>query len=169
SAAMFRYLLAAMLYCALRASEGRARWAALAGLCAGLGVWDRAVGIAMVAVVAIWLCFSAGRPTRRTLAVGVLSLAVSLASIGVYIEWRHAASGLSGLTTNNAWNLYGRVAPWANCEKFTPPSGTRALCNTPPSWSPQARVAGTYIFGSASPARQLFGPPYFVSSNPRAM
>ena len=32
------------------------------------------------------------------------------------------------------WNLYGRVAPWADCTKFTPPPGTRALCEaTPPS------------------------------------
>src|ERR1700682_719724 len=77
SDSLFIFLLSAMLYCAVRASQGGARWAALAGLCGGLGVWDRGVGLAMVAVIALWLCFSAGRPTRRTLAIGSLSLVIS--------------------------------------------------------------------------------------------
>src|SRR5262249_57321098 len=93
SDALFIVLISATLYCALRASQGRAWWAALAGLCAGLGVWDRGVGLAMVAVVAVWLCFSARRPTRRTLAGGLLSLAVSLASSGGRISWRHRPPG----------------------------------------------------------------------------
>ena len=168
SDSLFIFLLSAMLYCAVRASQGCAWWAALAGLCAGLGVWDRAAGVAMVAVIALWLLFSAGRPTRHTIAVGLLSLVVSLGSIGVYIEWRHASSGLSGLTTNSSWNLYGRVAPWADCTKFTPPMGTRALCEKPP-WPPEFQVAASYIFGLGSPARALFGPPYVVSKYPHAM
>jgi hypothetical protein len=166
---LFIFLISAMLYCALRASQGRVRWAALAGLSAGLCVWDRLAGLAMVAVIALWLCFGAGRPTRRTIAVGVLSLVVSLASLGVYVEWRHAASGLSGLTTNGAWNLYGRVAPWADCTKFTPPKGTQALCKKP-NWPPDFHaVAGTYIFGPGSPAQRLLGPPFRVSTYPHAM
>ena len=169
SDSLFIFLLSAMLYCAVRASQGGARWAALAGLCAGLGVWDRGAGIAMVAVIALWLLFSAGRPTRRTIAVGVLSLVVSLASIGVYIEWRHAASGLSGLTTNSSWNLYGRVAPWADCTKFTPPPGTRQLCETTPPSRRGYRSTEYYIYTSASPAWRLLGPPYLVSKYPHAM
>jgi hypothetical protein len=169
SDALFIFLLSAMLYCAVRASKGRASWAALAGLCAGLGVWDRGAGIAMVVVIALWLSFSAGRPTRRTLAVGILSLAVSLASLGVYIEWRHASSGLSGLTTNNAWNLYARVAPWADCRKFTPPPGTRALCQTTPP-SRRGYVNGdAYIYNPQSRAQKLFGSPYALSKYPHAM
>jgi hypothetical protein len=169
SDALFIFLLAATLYCAVRASEGSAWWAAVAGGCAGLGVWDRAVGIAMVAVIALWLSLSAGRPTRRTLAVGVLSLVVSLASMGVYVEWRHAASGLNGLTTNYSWNMYGRVAPWADCAKFTPPPGTRRLCETTPPPRRGYRSAEYYIYGPASPAQRLLGLPYYVSRDPRAM
>jgi hypothetical protein len=122
----------------------------------------------MVPVIALWLVFSAGKPTRRTLAVGLLSLIVSLATIQVYVEWRHAASGLTGLTTNNNWNLYTRVAPWADCTKFTPPPGTRALCPTPA----QIRVLynnGEYIFSPESPAVALFGTSYRVSKYPHAM
>ena len=50
----------------------------------------------LLPIVPLWLLFSAGRPTRRTLALGALSLVVALGSVGGYIEWRHAASGLSG-------------------------------------------------------------------------
>jgi hypothetical protein len=171
SESLFIFLLAATLYCALRAAvEGeRWWWAATAGLCAGLAVWDRLVGLALVAVIAVWLLFCAGRPTRRTLALALLSLAVSVASLGVYIEWRHRATGLDGLTTNGAWVTYGRVAPWADCRKFTPPAGTRRLCEaTPPSR--RRELSNTaYIFDSDSPAYKLFGPSYFVSRYPHAM
>jgi hypothetical protein len=172
SDALFIFLLSAMLYCALRAFEGSTRWAALAGMCAGLGVWDRGSGLPMVAVVAVWLCFSAGAPTRRTLAIGALSLAVSVATVGAYVGWRHAASEKPGvLTSNNAYNLYARVAPWADCTKFTPPAGTRALCEaTPPSKRTIAIPGGeAYIYDPRSPAYRLFGPAYEVSKYPHAM
>ena len=121
-----------------------------------------------VGVIALWLAFSAGRPTRRTIAVGALSLVVSLASIGVYIEWRQAASGLSGLTTNSAWSLYARVAPWADCTKFTPPAETQKLCETTPP-SRRGYLSSTdYIFNE-SPAARLFGPSFRVSRYPHAM
>jgi hypothetical protein len=178
SDSLFIFLIGAMLYCALRASDGAARWAAMAGFCTGLGVWERGAGIAMVAVIPLWLCFSAGRPTRRTLAVGALSLVVSLATVGVYVGWRHAASGMPGLiTSNSAWNLYGRVAPWADCTKFTPPPGTRALCEATPvphrgyptSHSKRRRPGEYYIYSPESPAYRLFGPAYHVSKYPHAM
>jgi hypothetical protein len=169
SDALFIFAVGAMLYCAVRASQGSAWWGALAGLCAGLGVWDRAAGLPMIAVIALWLVFSAGRPSRRTLAVGALSLVVSLASLGVYIEWRHAATGLSGLTSNNAWNLYGRVAPWANCAKFTPPAGTELLCEATPLSQRTMHEAAQYIYWPSSPAQRLYGPPFRISKYPNAM
>jgi Dolichyl-phosphate-mannose-protein mannosyltransferase len=176
SDALFIFLLSVMLYCAIRAAHGRLWWALGAGLSAGLGVWDRDAGMAMVAVIPLWLLFSTGRPTRRTLAVGALSLVAGLVTIGAYIEWREAASGLSGLTTNSAWNLYGRVAPWANCSKFTPPRGTRALCeatpvsrrNYPTQSSHKPRSSEYYIYDPESPAYKLLGPAYFVSKHPHA-
>jgi hypothetical protein len=174
SEALYIFLIAAMLYCTVRASQGRAWWAAGAGLCAGLSVWDRAAALALVPLIPLWLLFSALRPTRRTLALGALSLLLSLATIGGYVAWREAASGLSGLTTNSSWNLYGRVAPWADCTKFTPPRGTARLCD---SWRPAEKVLPTgarltdqpYIYDPNSPAWALLGPPFFVSTHPHAM
>jgi len=64
SEAVFIFLLSAMLYCAVRASQDGVWWAALAGLCAGLGVWDRVAGVEMVAVIALWLVFKPPPGTR---------------------------------------------------------------------------------------------------------
>ena len=129
--------------------------------------------VAMVAVIALWLCFSAGRPTRRTLAMGSLSLVISLTTVAAYIGWRHVASNKPGvLTSNSAWNLYGRVGPWADCTKFSPPPGTAGLCErTPPSrrrYGTKYRSSEYYIYVPESPAQRLFGPPYFISKNPSA-
>jgi len=42
-----------------------------------------------------------------------------------------------GLTDISGWNLYSRVAPFADCGKFTPPEGTAILCQErPPSKRP---------------------------------
>jgi hypothetical protein len=169
SDALYIFLVGAMLYCGVRGSQGRAWWAALAGLCAGLGVWDRTAGLVLIPVVALWLVFYAGRPTRRSLAVGALSLVVSLASVGLYIELREAATGRSGLTTNSPWNLYGRVAPWADCTKFTPPAGTLELCDQEAPGHRILHEAGQYIYDYPSPAVKLFGPAFLVSPYPNAM
>jgi hypothetical protein len=174
SEAPYIFLIAAMLYCTVRAAQGGAWWAAAGGLCAGLCVWDRAAALVLVPISALWLVFSALRPTRRTLALGGLSLLVSLASIGGYVAWREAASGLGGLTTNSSWNLYGRVAPWADCTKFTPPPGTAMLCEPIPLAKrvlPNGMHATdqTYIYGLNSPAQIWLGPPFTVSKYPQAM
>jgi hypothetical protein len=184
SDALFIFLLVAALYCALRAAPHASRWgaewvapgspswAALAGLCVGLGVWDRGDGIVIAALIPLWLLFSAGRPSRRSLAVCAVALAAAVATIGVYAGWRKAASGMPGvLTSNNAYNLYARVAPWADCTKFTPPPGTRRLCEKarPAKRTIAAPGGEAYIYSPESPAYRLFGEPYYVSRIPHAM
>lgn len=171
SDALLVFLLISMLYCAVRTLDGGLPWAAATGFLAGLGVWERAAGLVLVGLVPLWMLFSYGRPGRRTLALAALSLAVALATVGAYVGWRKTDSGQPGLlTTNNAWNLYGRVGPWADCTKFTPPVGTRGLCEaTPASQRGYLRGDNNYIYSPLSPAQLLFGPPYRVSSYPHAM
>lgn len=170
SDALFVFIIVATLYATVRASGDRIWWSAVAGLCAGLAVWDRSVGLGLVALVPVWLIFCAGRPTRRTIMTGALSLTVALLLIGVYAGWRSAATDLPGtLTSNSAWNLYGRVAPWADCNKFTPPPGTHSLCQKTPASQRGYHSGEEYIYSTESPAQRLFGPPYYVSTAPRAM
>ena len=164
------FLLTLMLYCCVRAAaDGGLAWAAAAGLCAGLGVWDRGAAISLLPIVPLWLLLSRRRPTRRTVAMGALSLVIALGSVGGYIEWRQLASGLSGLTTNGNWNLYGRVAPWADCTKFTPPPGTQQLCDATPPAERAGHSAEYYIYSPDSPAQRLIGPPYAISPDRYAM
>lgn len=171
SDALLVFLVIAMLYCAVHTLDGHLRWAAATGLLVGLGVWERGAGLVMVGLVPAWILFSGGRPARRTIAAAALSVAVAVATVGVYVGWRKAESGLPGtLTTNNAWNLYGRVGPWADCTKFSPPAGTQLLCeSTPAAQRGYRRGDANYIYGPESPAQQLFGPPFRVSSYPHAM
>ena len=170
SDALFIFLISATLYASLRASEDRIWWGAVAGLCAGLAVWDRSIGIGLVVIVPVWLVLSSGRPTRHTLMVGALSLTVALLTVGVYAGWRSTATDLPGtLTSNSAWNLYGRVAPWADCNKFKPPPGTEGLCEKTPASQRGYHSGEEYIYGTESPAQRLFGPPYLVSPDPHAM
>ena len=164
------FLLTLMLYCCVRAAaDGGLAWAAAAGLCAGLGVWDRGAAISLLPIAPLWLLLCRRRPTRRTVALGAVSLVIALGSVGGYIEWRQLASGLSGLTTNGNWNLYGRVAPWADCTKFTPPPGTQQLCDATPPAERAGHSAEYYIYSPDSPAQRLIGPPYAISPDRYAM
>ncbi len=171
SDALFVFFMIIALYAAVRASQQDSLWwGGLAGLAGALAVWDRTVGLGIVVVISVWLLFSIGRPTRRTLAVAGVSLLVALVTIGAYAAWRTTATDYPGvLTSNNAWNLYGRIAPVADCEKFSPPPGSEPICETIPP-SRRGYTSGEwYIFSPESPAQRLYGPPYVIPSDPLAM
>ena len=164
---LFTFLVTLAIYGAVRGSGGAVLWAALAGVSAGLSVTVREAGLVLVPIFVLWLVFANRRPTRRTLIKGGVALAATLIVLGGYAGWRSADTGLSGLTTNDAWNLYGRVAPFADCTKFVAPTGTEQLCESTP---PETRANdNAYIFNPTSPAQQMFGPPYYVSAVPDAM
>jgi dolichyl-phosphate-mannose-protein mannosyltransferase len=171
----FIFLLAVMLYCTVRAHTSvrdwrpGVGWAVAAGFAAGFAVWDREAALELAPLLALWLVFSHGRPTRRTVVIGVASLIAAGVAVEGYIQWRQADTGLSGLTTNGNWNVYGRVGPWADCRYFTPPVGTRALCQYTPLSQRGWPSADFYIYSPASPAQRLIGPPYLISKDPYAM
>ncbi len=59
-----------------------------------------------------------------------------------------------GLSDMRGWNLYSRVAPFADCRQFTPPPGTAVLCEeTPPAQRPGPFG---YVWDSNSVARRNF-------------
>jgi hypothetical protein len=83
-----------------------------------------------------------------------LAALISVAIVLAYAGWHDASAGGFELTTNGAYILYGRVAPWADCRDFNPPRGTAILCQSiPPGHRPGA---GVYMFGG-SPATAAFG------------
>jgi hypothetical protein len=168
SEALFTFLMALALYAAVRAAHGPLWWAVLTGASVGLGATVRGVGTVLLIVVPLWLVFAAGRASRDSALRSGAALAASLLVIAGYVVWRQAETDMSGFTTNGDWNLYGRIAPFADCTKFTPPAGTEGLCDPTPPAQRQGRNVEWYIYRPESPAQKLFGPPYLVSPDPDA-
>jgi hypothetical protein len=84
----------------------------------------------LVLCVAFWVRGNAIRRTRALLAAILPGLVV----LGVYVAAFELSHGqYLGIADMSGWNLYARAAPFADCTKFTPPPGTRRLCETTPT------------------------------------
>jgi hypothetical protein len=163
SESLFIFLVTLGVYAAVRtAGPGRLGWPALAGAALALSATVRVVGVALLPVVGLWMLFAAhGAIRRRLLATGAAALA-ALSVIGVYYAGEHHATGTTGLSRAGAWHLYGRVAPFADCSRFTPPPGTQVLCET--TSRSRRPFVDDYIFNWwYSPAIRNFGGPYRAS------
>jgi hypothetical protein len=134
-------------------SEADPRWWLVAGgavlACSAL---VRHVSLALPLILALWAAAALpGRPRVR-MAHGLTVLISATLVIGAYfVVSKPIAGGYSGLTENQGFSLYGRVGQFADCTKFTPPTGTAPLCvDTPPS-----QRAGPFFwtFGEQSPIR----------------
>jgi 4-amino-4-deoxy-L-arabinose transferase-like glycosyltransferase len=158
SESVFCLLEAGAMYCAARSVRGQRApyWALAAGLIAGLSVAIRVAGLVLLPALALWMLLSGERAWRPRLARFVATAAAALAVVlGYALEHEHN-TGQFALTRTGAYNFYGRVAPFADCSKFTPPEGTEFLCESrPPS---QRLGAAWYIFGP-SPAVTRVGEP----------
>jgi len=133
---LFILLASICLYCASRAaSPPNARWAAAAGLALVFAHTVRVVALPLFPVLVLWLALGSGGAWRERLRAAAAALACIVIALGAYVLVQDRNTGVVSLTTPTAgWDLYGRVAPFADCTKFTPPPGTRALCEkTPPA------------------------------------
>ena len=157
SEALFTFLLAATIYAAARALGGGVGWPALAGGLAACTLTVRTVGVPLPALVVVWLGVALWRgriPWRR--AVGG-ALAAAILMTVAYAALRHHETGRSTvLVDGSGWMLYARAAEFADCHDFTPPRGTKMLCDdTPPGQRPGP---GYYLY-FGGPARAAFGEP----------
>jgi hypothetical protein len=94
----------------------------------------------------------------RRLIRGGATLAATLVVVVAYVAYQESETGYTGLTRAGAWNMYGRAGPFADCDRFTPPDGTRRLCEDTPEDERQG--PNSYIFGPDTPAIQAFGSPF---------
>ncbi len=62
------------------------------------------------------------------------------------------------------FDLYGRVAPWADCTKFKPPAETAKLCVHIPVSQRQGTEAWEFL--GSSPAVQAYGAPEWFGPPP---
>jgi hypothetical protein len=147
SEAPFTFLLAAALYAAVRSLDDGIGWALAGGMLVGAAVPIRLVALGVIPVLALWLLVVS--PRRRVLTF----VAFGLTAAAIPVAW----GIVNDYTRTGAYNLYGRVGPFADCSKFDPPSSTSMLCIKAPV--EQRRSTYHYIFTGGSPAVAYFGHP----------
>lgn len=163
SETLYTFLVVAALSCAARSYDltgGRElAWLAAAGFLIGCSTPVRSIGAVIALALIGWAAATRrGRAVRLRAAV-VVAMAFVI-PLGGYLVYQHSKTGTWSITHASGDTLYGRMAIFANCRDFTPPSGTKGLCH---SLGP---AFGTtwYEFSPASPAAKVFG----IPPDPRA-
>ena len=156
----FVLLAAGGLYAAVRGLDRDGRWLAwlaLAGALLATAALFRNVGLVLAPVAVVWAFAASTGPWRaRLLSAGAVAGAAALV-IGVYVAFAAIDGGTTGMSDVSGWNMYGRAAPFADCERFDPPKGTRFLCERRPASKRPGSLF--YLWFDGSPARARFGHP----------
>jgi 4-amino-4-deoxy-L-arabinose transferase-like glycosyltransferase len=161
SDAPFTFVLAVALWCALRGvdTDRRVWWLAAVGAALAVSATLRTVGMFLIPIAAVWV-LTRPRLSSRQRAVQAAAVLVPAALVLlIYLVPQHAQTGSWGLTRTTGFTFYARMAPLADCSRFTPPRGTEGLCeHRKPADRPNANW---YIFSADPPAYRLYGvPPY---------
>src|SRR4051812_14506845 len=164
SESLFMFLVAAALYCGIRSiGGGQLRWPAACGLLLALAASVRVVAVPLFAGFGLWLLIASGAPLRRRLVMTAAAALAVFVVLGPYYVAENHQTGRTGLSRNGIWNLYGRVAPFADCKKFTPPPSTRVLCETMPR--SERPLTYQYTFNwYYSPAVRYFDNPHVATT-----
>ncbi len=178
---LFLFLITLAMWAVVRAWTGSGWWAVLVGFSAGCSTIVRTVGVELLPVTLLCLCLRPARSVpiapdtgagasgflelRRlraahpvlvwrsaTLVAAVLSAALAIVP---FLDAHDVVTGSFNYTSEGNLQLYGRVAPWADCSKFTPPPGTAKLC----IYAPVAQRGGSQVweFSSTSPVSRAYG------------
>jgi len=170
SDALFVLLTALVLLVAVVGLDRPLRWLVLLGLLLGCAVVVRTVALWLLPLLFVWLLVCTPGDRVRRLARAVLPVACAAGIVGGYVAVQRAQTGVTGLTQADGRFVYAVAAQFADCSKFTPPAGTRALCETsrPASrGSMNQYLEGYPDFASSlppggraavSPAWRVFGP-----------
>lgn len=153
---LFIFLVDVAIYAIVRSWRGNPAWSGLAGLALGVGNDVRAIGEAVLIVAIIAATFAPG-PWRRRLLLGAVMLVAGAVPIGIYEHEHERVTGYGGMTGTGYFDLYARVAPFAECDKFHPPKDLRRLCIHVPVSQRQGHDYWEYL--PESPAFATFGDP----------
>ncbi len=149
------FFLLAALYTVVRALDVTSKMSFVFAGCltASCGL-IRSPALALIPIVFVWLVFSLPGEGRKRLAGATVFLLSALLLVTGYIVLAISMGRYSGIADMDGWNLYPRVAPFADCRDFTPPPGTRALC---PSSSQSKRPGPDYyVWDLGSRSRENF-------------
>jgi len=130
-------------------------WLAVASVLLAMAALTRSVGIVCLPILLLVTAATVKGSLRHRGMTLVFGLLPGAAVIVLYFAAFKLARGeYAGLTDMSGWNLYSRVAPFADCREFTPPQGTAILCETSPS-SQRPGPFG-YVWDANSIARRHF-------------
>jgi hypothetical protein len=159
SETVFTLLLAGTVYAGARALEQPLRWwpwPALAGTLVVASAMTRTAGLFLIPVIALALLLARPRPWLPRWRPLASFLGVTFGLLLCYATANAIDHGSFGITPSPGWHLYARVAPIAECSKFTPPKGTEGLCERK---APADRFGPDwYLYDPRSPAVRLLGP-----------
>ena len=135
------------------------RWLALAGALLAAAALSRPPAAVTLVVLVLVALVAGTRRGARLPRIG--SAAAAVAGALVIFALYGASFAIKdgrylGVGDMSGWLLYGRAAPFADCGEFTPPKGTRVLCDPRPT-SERPGPFG-YVWPEDSPARKAFSP-----------
>jgi hypothetical protein len=105
------------------------RWLAMASASLAMAALARSVGIILIPILVLCALFGIRGPLNRRAAALGAALLPGAGVFGLYVGVFVSVHGqYLGLWDMSGWNLYSRVAPFADCRKFDPPDGTKILC-----------------------------------------
>lgn len=149
SEALFTFLIVAGLVTLLWNRDPNWITTAGAGGLLATATLVRPIGLAVLVVAGIYLLF----PSPRWRACAAAAIAAAAPLLG-YAAWFHSVHGRFALTTSANLFLYGRVAIFADCDRFDPPKRLAPLCEELPPG--QRRASHLYIW-TDSPLDRLAG------------
>lgn len=159
SEALYTLLVVGALWCAARSYDSvgwrEVGWLLATGILIGLSGPVRSVGVFIAPALIGWAAATRKGWALRLRCAAVLAAGFAL-SLGGYLYYQHSTTGTWGMTHTTGETLYARAAIFADCHDFTPPPGTRLLCQSPgaprqgPTW---------YMYNPQSPAIRAFGFP----------
>ncbi len=111
------------------------KWLSTGSACLAMAGLTRSTGVVLLPVLVLCtFLFVHGELRRRSAALAAAVLP-GVGVYGLYVGAFFLAHGqYLGLADMRGWNLYSRVAPFADCQKFKPPQGTEILCEQRPPW-----------------------------------
>ena len=116
----------------------RLRWLVIASTLLAMTALTRTVGIVLLPILVLVAALWVKKSFRSKCAALAAALLPGMGVFALYVGGFYFTHGqYLGLTDMSGWNLYARVAPFADCGKFNPPEGTAVLCDErPPSQRP---------------------------------
>jgi hypothetical protein len=149
------------LYRAVRTLDEPAplwRWPLATRALLALAVTIRTAGLLVIPVVLLALLLARPGPLVSwpgRWGAPVVATGTAAAILFIYAARQRVVGECFGVSPSPGWYLYGRVAQFADCERFTPTAGTEALCDSRPS--DERPGAGSYLFNPEAPAPRVIG------------